>query len=127
MKVQLPKILHIEEANSSYQGIWIYKLATLANLLQSIVGTSAVLWNYKNMPTKIPLWFSKPWGEERLAHPAFLLIPILVSVFIYVGNIMIANKFTLDHPLFTRILFLTSTLVSLMSLFIVLKVLSLTI
>ena len=126
MKFTLPKIAIIEEANVSYQGIWIYKLATIANLTQSVVGTALVLWFWRSLPTKVPLWFSRPWGEERLTHPAFLLIPILVSVIVYVANIMAANKFTLEHPLFTRVLFLSSTLVSLMSLYIVLRILSLT-
>lgn len=125
MKLTLPTIRVIEEANMSYQKIWIYKLATIANLIQSIAGTSAVLWYWRRLPEKVPLWFSKPWGEERLAHPALLLIPILVSVLVYIGNILVANKFTLEHPLFTRVLFLTSAIVSLMSLYIVLRILSL--
>lgn len=123
MKLTLPTIRVIEEANISYQSIWIYKLATIANLVASIVGTSAVLWYWNRLPTKVPLWFSKPWGEERLAHPALLLVPILVSVFVYIGNILVANKFTLEHPLFTRVLFLASTVVSLMSVYIVLRIL----
>lgn len=125
MKFTLPKILRLEEANSSYQQLWVYKIATITNLTQSVVGTSIVLWYWQKLPTKIPLWFSRPWGEERLTHPALLLIPILVSVLVYVGNIMVANKFTLEHPLFTRILFLTSTMVSLMTLYIVLRILTL--
>lgn len=125
MKFTLPTIRVIEEANVSYQKIWIYKLATVANLMQSIVGTSAVLWYWRRLPTEIPLWFSKPWGEERLTHPAFLLIPILISILVYIGNILVANKFTLEHPLFTRVLFLASAVVSLMSVYIVLKVLAL--
>ena len=123
MKLTLPTIRVIEEANISYQSIWIYKLATIANLVQSVVGTSAVLWYWSRLPTKVPLWFSKPWGEERLTYPALLLIPILVSVFVYIGNILVANKFTLEHPLFTRVLFLASTVVSLMSVYIVLRIL----
>lgn len=126
MKFTLPTISVIQEANISYQNIWIYKLATITNLVQSILGTSVVLWYWRRMPTKIPLWFSMPWGEERLTHPAFLLIPILVSVILYVGNILVANKFTLEHPVFTRVLFLVSTLISVMSLYIVLKILALT-
>ncbi len=125
MKFTLPKILRLEEANNSYQQLWVYKIATITNLTQSIVGTSIILWYWRKLPTKIPLWFSRPWGEERLTHPALLLIPILVSVLVYVGNIMAANKFTLEHPLFTRILFLTSTTVSLMSMYIILKILTL--
>lgn len=125
MKFTLPKIPIIQEANVSYHKVWIYKLATIANLTQSILGTIVVLWYWRQVPTKIPLWFSRPWGEERLTHPAFLLVPILASVCIYVGNIYVANKFTLDHPLFTRVLFLSSTLVSLMSLYTVLRILSL--
>lgn len=126
MKFTLPTISVIEEANISYQNIWIYKLATITNLIQSVLGTSVVLWYWRRMPTKIPLWFSMPWGEERLTHPAFLLIPILVSVIVYVGNIIVANKFTLEHPVFTRVLFLVSTLISVMSLYIVLRILALT-
>ncbi|MEK7577332.1 MAG: hypothetical protein AAB492_01770 [Patescibacteria group bacterium] len=125
MKFTLPRIAIIEEANVSYHGIWIYKLATIANLTQSIVGTSVVLWYWRSVPTKIPLWFSRPWGEERLTYPAFLLVPILVSIIVYVSNIWVANKYTLEHPLFTRVLFLSSALVSIMSLYIILRILSL--
>ena len=127
MKFTLPKILRLEDATLSYQKLWVYKLATVSNLTQSIVGTGIVLWYWSRLPAKVPLWFSRPWGEERLAHPALLLIPILVSVCIYVGNIVAANRYTSQHPLFTRILLLSSTLVSVMSLYIIVRILTLTV
>lgn len=125
MKLAFPIILKLNEPNTSYKELWVYRLATTTNVIQSVVGTTAVLIYWRFMPPKIPLWFSKPWGEERLTHPAFLLVPILISIIIYIGNILIANKYTLEHPLFTRILFLTSNVISVMSLYIVLRILSL--
>ncbi len=39
-----------------------------------------LLWN--SLPTKIPLWYSLPWGESRLANKALLsLLPIIGLLF----------------------------------------------
>jgi hypothetical protein len=45
-----------------------------------VLGISLVLW--KEMPPQIPLFYSMPWGEEQLAAPIWLFLPLAISIII---------------------------------------------
>lgn len=36
---------------------------------------------FAKLPPQVPLWYSRPWGEEQLASPVFLvLVPTIILV-----------------------------------------------
>lgn len=56
-------------------------------LNRSVMGLTAILGIYiglflrNKLPPQIPLFYSKPWGEEQLAKPIQLIIPfVLIGV-----------------------------------------------
>ena len=73
----------------------------------------AIFW--RSIPPKIPLWYSRPWGDERLASPWWLLLPLFSALAVYVINLMLISKNLREHPMFARILLLTSCVVSLIA------------
>lgn len=59
-----------------------YMAALLVNLV--IIGILASM--YGSLPSKVPLFFSLPWGEARLASRVYILIlPVLGIIFMLVN------------------------------------------
>lgn len=94
---------------------WEYRWATNAVVAQLFVGSGIIAWFWRFLPPEIPLWYSRPWGQERLASPWFLFLPLATAVLVYIINLMLIAKFASQHPMFTRVLLLTSLLVSCLS------------
>jgi hypothetical protein len=110
---------------SSLQGTWEYRFATISVLVQFLISGIILAWFWRMLPPKVPLWYSKPWGEERLASPFFLLLPPLTSIIVYGINRTLLTRSAADHPMFARVLSLTSVLVSFLSTVIVIRIVTL--
>jgi|GEM_PF-589168 len=104
---------------------WEYRLATVNVILTVLAGTSSILIFKDRMPPAVPLWYSRPWGEDRLASPWFLFLPLFVSAFAYLINTWVALRIGSDHPIFVRVLFLSSCLVSALSFILVVRIITL--
>lgn len=99
--------------------------ATWAVGAQGVISTGIVLWFWSSLPPKIPLWYSRPWGEERLALPIFLFLIPLTALLVYGINRFLLTKTASDHPLFGRVLSLVSLLISILSSIIVIRIVTL--
>lgn len=95
---------------------WSYRAAFLSTATAIALGLIAVLLSWSSLPPAVPLWHSKPWGEEQLAHPLWLLVLPAGSAIVFVLNTALASRFVSDHPIFGRILLITSFFVSVLSL-----------
>ncbi len=104
---------------------WEYRAASAGAILQGIIGIVAILWNWRKLPPVVPIWYSQPWGEDRLSSPLFLLVPIGVAIIIYLTNIAVVVRYAADHPIFARVLFMTSLLVSSLSVLFVIRIVTL--
>jgi len=83
-----------------------------------IIGSIAYLsYSWNKLPTEIPLWYSKPWGNDRLAPPVWLFLLPAASLFWYVVNSLLSIHVTKEHLVFSQILYLSSLLVSIFSFF----------
>jgi hypothetical protein len=81
-----------------------------------IVGSLVVLFlSWQKLPDEIPLWYSKPWGADRLAAPIWLLLLPGASFCWYILNSFLSLHVTKDHLVFSQILFLSTLLVSMFS------------
>jgi len=74
-----------------------------------------LLFSWNKLPTEIPLWYSKPWGKDRLANPAWLFLLPSASFFWYITNSFLSIHVTKDHLVFSQILFLSALLGSMFS------------
>ncbi len=88
-----------------------YYLVTIVLCLLSVAIASVVL---SNLPQQIPIWFTYPWGEGRLAPRNFILVIPGIMTLVLITNIMIARLFRNYPILLSRILAIASMLFSIM-------------
>ncbi len=63
------------------------------------------VFRYPSLPPQIPLFYSKPWGEDQLVENWFILIlPLLLTTF-YFLNSFIYKKFFLDNLFVQKIFY----------------------
>lgn len=94
---------------------WLIGLVGKVILILGLTSAGVIVWSWKILPPAVPLWYSRPWGNERLAHPAWLTVLPLASFFWFFINILLSTFVTSDYPLFTRVLFLSSLLISVLA------------
>lgn len=115
---------------SSVRALWDVReynwvLSTSRKLVLGIVAISIslLLWRYSKLPPLVPLWYSKPWGVDRLAHPMWLILLPAGSFVILLVNTIAARIFTRDMLIFSQILAVTALLVAILSLVTLTKIL----
>jgi len=93
------------------------RMASRASLLAAIVSVTALvagigswLLYHKSLPPQIPLFYSQPWGEEQLADPKWLAIPIGLGLAIGAGLGVIAARMKGD-PILSSIISTTAIIV----------------
>lgn len=125
MKLSFPinlKNTDFLQTTPTLRSTWTFKLSSIVLCLALVISLITLLIHWGRLPSAVPLWYSKPWGAERLVPPIYLLIPVGASVLIYFGNIFIARRYASEHLMFGRTLFLTSALISLISCIIVVRI-----
>jgi len=89
---------------------WITATSDKFALLFAFLSILTIVLRWRVLPPAVPLWYSHPWGEEQLAHPAWLfLLPIIAWQAI---TLLVSATLLREHPLFSRVLFLSSFLVN---------------
>jgi len=62
-------------------------------LLGNLVMILSFLFKAKSIPPQIPLFYSRPWGQDQIADRWLLIIIPLLMNFFYFLNIAIRKKF----------------------------------
>jgi len=105
----------------------IIRITTYSSLILCIFTICIPLFSWRILPPYIPLWFSKPWGLERLASVYWLFLPPISSLFWLITTLTISIKLLKDHLVFAQIMTFVTLLVSIMSFITVTTVISLVI
>jgi hypothetical protein len=71
----------------------------------------ALLWS--KLPTLVPLFFTEPWGEARLAEREFIILLPTLSLLVVIFNVVIGKITSSTSPLLPRMLSLVSAVVAL--------------
>lgn len=100
-------------------------LGIKAFLLLFLFTFTLLLFTFNRLPPQLPLFYSRPWGEEQLATPSFLLLLPLGALVIGFLNIGMAGFLFEEFPFLARILIWSSVLVSLISAITVFKIVTL--
>lgn len=75
-----------------------------ALLLADLLMAGSFAWLFSQLPPQIPLFYSRPWGEDQLVDYWFIFIlPFLLHVFIFL-NIYLYNRFFLPNQLVKKIM-----------------------
>ena len=79
-----------------------------------------ILLTYKNLPPFIPIFNQLPWGEQRLGTTLTIFIPILIDWVIILFNLFISALIYQKTPLVSRMIAITTFIVTILtSLFVV--------
>lgn len=87
---------------------------TLIPVILSLVITIATFTILRLLPSKLPLFYSLPWGEGQLAtHQQFLVIPVSIVVIVLV-NSLISWQLHPSQSFFKKILIFSPLIISLL-------------
>jgi len=115
MKLSFNPRLKLSEIQENWRVLktnWLIGLSSKLIVITTLGSLIILVLVWQKLPPVVPLWFSQPWGEERLAYPAWLFVLPFSGLAFYLVNLILATYLTRDYPIFTRILFLTSLLIS---------------
>lgn len=91
--------------------------ALVLNFLVLLTSVGLMVLHQANLPPVVPLWFSKPWGIERLAAPESLwLLPLIIGIFLMLNNFIAKILFS-NHKILALILVWSALLISLIVFF----------
>lgn len=105
----------------------IISLSTRFSFFLFAVGVICIVLFWNKLPPIVPLWYSKPWGVERLAHPLWLFLLPASSLCITGVNIYIASILTNEYLVFSQTLTLGSLVISLLSIITLIKIITMVI
>ena len=97
-------------------------LISLALLLLHVLALSIF---YRLLPPYVPVYNQLPWGSERLGSRLELFIPFGISTTLLITNLIIIKFIAKTIPLFSRILIVTSLLLTILSLIFTLRIIQL--
>ena len=104
-------------------GNWIIAFVNKFVVLFFLVSLVLIFWRWSLLPPKVPLWYSRPWGADQLAQPAFLFILPFGGLLWYSIDLLLATYVTRDYLVFTQTLFLSSFIINLLALVTLTKIL----
>lgn len=78
------------------------------------ISATIIVVVYQRLPQTIPLYFSLPWGESRLASRIFFFTLPAISLFLAVFNLLLGRVSGKLSPLLPRVLAVGSATVAAM-------------
>lgn len=94
-------------------------------ILSLLISFAAIFYFKNNLPRTVPLFYSRIWGEERLADNGFLFLLPLGSLFFGIFNLVFSARFFSEEKFITRILQITTVVLSVLTLFSVINIINL--
>jgi hypothetical protein len=104
------------------QNNWVYSLSTRLIIICFIVSVSIILWKWNRLPPQVPLWYSRAWGNDRLAPTGWLFLLPGMSLFWHALNIILSIYVSRNHYIFSQVLFVASLFVAVFSLIAVVSI-----
>ena len=87
--------------------------------------STIIIWqNSAEFPLAVPLWYSRSWGEQRLAEPSFLWIIPLISLLVIAINLFLSRFFYQREPILSSILLWSTPIVSGLFFYTILEIVS---
>lgn len=80
------------------QGSWILGAASL------VLGAGIWIVFGSHLPPQVPLFYSRPWGEEQLGSPVWLFLPLGMTVLIAISSYTLARLIGEDKVLAALVL-----------------------
>jgi len=91
----------------------IFQLSLSFGVFFFLLSTGFLFIKFKSLPPQVPLFYTRPWGEERIPTKIWLWLIPTVSFFIILFNFLILPNFLKKEKFLINVL----SLVSVVSLF----------
>ncbi len=102
---------------------WLINLVNKFVFLLILFSLVVLALRWSSLPPLVPLWYSRPWGADQLAHPFWLFLLPVSGLLVHAINFFITIYFTLEYLTFTQMLFLASLIVNILSFVTLIKIL----
>lgn len=96
--------------------------AIILGILLIIFSFSFFIFNFSRLSPEVPLFYSRPWGEEQLALNWQLGILPFLALFFFIFDLLIATKLYSQYPLLSQILVWSATIFSLLTTITLIKI-----
>lgn len=94
-------------------------------IISLLISFTAIFYFKNNLPQMVPLFYSRIWGEERLADNSFFFLLPLGSLFFGIFNLVFSARFFSGEKFIARILQITTLILSVLTLFSVINIINL--
>lgn len=101
--------------------IFIFYPILLA-ILSIVVGGVFIVLMQNKLPDVVPLYYSLPWGEERLAQKAYLYLLPAISLFILLFNFVWMVYFFKRDVVLSRIIACSTALIAVLSCYTLIRI-----
>ena len=78
----------------------LFQLAMVVWLVEVLL--IIIVWTF--LPPQVPLFYTRPWGEEQLVHPANLFILPGLGLLVFLINLFILSFVPKEEKLINQIL-----------------------
>jgi hypothetical protein len=83
-------------------------------IVGNLVMALTYIWKMSTLPPQIPLFYSRPWGEEQLVDNWLIVIlPLFTIIFFFVNTFLYQRYFLTDR--FARNIFKTVNVIVIIS------------
>jgi len=100
-----PHIINPHEAWSTIKTNWIIQVVNKTVFACCILSILFIVWQWKHLPPSVPLWYSRPWGNDQLASPIWLFLLPVGGLLIYFINLAVSMYLTAKYLIFTKCFF----------------------
>ncbi len=90
---------------------WLFFCTWALPLLVSVI---YVLLNFSGLPSEIPLFYSRVWGETQLAKQIYILLPTIGAILLGIFDLGLAITFHAKDKVFAYLLSATASLVAIL-------------
>lgn len=114
---------HVFRSWRSLSTNWIIRVVNMFVFVSFISSVAIILWHWRLLPPEVPLFYSRPWGQDQLVRAGWLFLLPAGSISWYIINTIIATFITNEYLIFTQTLYITSFIISLLSFITLIKIL----
>jgi len=95
------------------------------NVILLLTQLGIIILAWRSLPPQLPLFYSRPWGNEQLTYPAGLLILPGLSLVAFLANFFFLSLIPKIEKLLQEILMATSVIFSLLCLITLVQIIKL--
>lgn len=95
---------------------------SIFSLLVTLASFIYLLLIYNLLPPVIPIFNQLPWGIDRLGAKIAIFIPPIFTLFIFLINIVFAKLIYENMPLISRLLTVTTIIVTIITSIFIIKI-----